>query len=235
MTKPQFFSIPELPQDHFTFNEINFYLTLDRHERIREWNYHNSLGVNTELENYGGQVIGQKIQDAFKLSHNFTGAGIAIYWQLGRLLGYWPTTFKQECVICRCFGVGEAQLSELIKNSPMTSALALRKLTKAGAGCGQCLVDVEAMVQSHNDRHGIDLGAKTKPAGLNPLSFLIKMSEVWNKWCEQNGHHSKLQFKGVNGYHILAAWEDREQEFVDRFKEDSKHKIEINFVFERVS
>jgi bacterioferritin-associated ferredoxin len=231
MTTIGFYGRLELPSDTFIFDDTTFYLSLDRKERIEQWAYETHDGRPcAELEALGTHLIGVTLQDAWVMSARFVGVGHAIYWQLGRLLGLWHADQPRVShLICRCFGVDQAKIFEHLKNAPDDDSKDLTKATRAGAGCGSCKIEIEQLLQSYRDGHGLKIKGVARPMGLNPLEFLISLEKSRLAWQELKQESCRLRFLGVCGYNVFADWQQEDESQVQAFRLEHQKKTGVNW------
>lgn len=230
----QFFGRPDLPQDCFRLNGLELFVNYDRRERIVEWRYESEQGPILELERAGQIIMGMSLQEAWLASADFSGIAHALYYQFGRLLGYFGprNEVHANTIVCRCFGISEQQLLDEIISNNEVDALKLRKTTRAGAGCGSCLVDIQTLIQNYCDEKAIASSFGKRPAGLNPLEFLLKLAGAWRTWLQQRGATSSAQFVGVDGYNVYIKCQHSERELLESFAREGRTKLKTNFSFE---
>lgn len=233
-SEAHYFGRPDLPQDSFRFNKLDLFVSYDRRERIVEWRYESEQGPILELERAGQIITGMTLQEAWIASGEFTGIAHAIYYQFARLLGYFGPRNEDQTnsIVCRCFGISEQQLlDEIIANNEV-DALKLRKTTRAGAGCGSCLVDVQTLIQSYCDQKAIASSYGKRPAGLNPLEFLIKLATAWESWQKSHKTQAAAEFVGVDGYKVFVRCEESGRVHLENFAREASAKLKVNFSFE---
>ena len=232
-----FFGLPTLPKDQFEFNHTKFFLNYDRKEKITEWNYHGPDGQVEELEDAGNIIIGLSLQEAFDKSAMFKGLSHAIYWQLGRLVGYWQQSHVdqfQNDLICRCFGVTRSDILKSVIEKSKTSLNDIGADTKAGLGCGQCHHDISKTVQDYCDKNSFVVTNKTKPLGLNPIAFLIKLNALLIQWNESQSHKLDLELLGIKDYTIYANWPSSQDVFIKSFNQTVIEECGIKLQWEKI-
>jgi len=229
-----FFGEPLLAQDHMRFNAMDFYLTLDRHERIAEWNYKTDYGVDQRFEKIGQKILGLTIHQAWQACATFE-AGLPVYFHLSRLLGMSATMNLQQNshIICRCFGVSAETLERELHRSSDYSLEFVAKKTRASLGCGSCLSDVRSMVQALKDTKAIDSGVKTRPLGMNPIDFMLLLASAWEQWRKRNDIEHEMKFIGVKGYCVYIRAEV-ETIALERFLEYARQALKVNFNLQQV-
>jgi len=53
-------------------------------------------------------------------------------------------------VVCKCFGVTDKELREVIEQNSLTTVEQVTNFTKAGGGCGNCIPDIEKILDEIN-------------------------------------------------------------------------------------
>ncbi len=49
-------------------------------------------------------------------------------------------------LVCKCFGITDAQIRKAIKDNDLTTVDEVTNYTKAGGGCGECILDIEKLL-----------------------------------------------------------------------------------------
>lgn len=62
--------------------------------------------------------------------------------------GVAPQEDGDETIICRCFGVSEAEILRVIRDNGLTEVDQITNFCKAGGGCGMCRDDLEALLEA---------------------------------------------------------------------------------------
>ncbi|PIP91829.1 MAG: hypothetical protein COW01_12155 [Bdellovibrionales bacterium CG12_big_fil_rev_8_21_14_0_65_38_15] len=229
------FGLPTLPKDQFEFNQTQFFISFDKKEKITEWNYYGPDGLVEELEKAGHEIIGLSLHEAFKKSASFTGSAHAVYWQLGRLLGYWQQTNVDQCqndLICRCFGVSRSEILEHVIQNSKTSLNEIGMATKAGLGCGQCHQDIKKTVQDYCDKYSYVVPSKTNPLGLNPISLLIKLDSFLTLWNEKQETRLKIELLGIKDYTVYAKYSESQANLLESFTTTVLNEFGLNLKWE---
>ncbi len=232
------FGHPTLPKDQFEFNQTQFFISFDKKEKITEWNYHGPDGQIDALEKAGGLIIGMSLNDAFSLSADFQGLAHGIFWQLGRLLGYWQQSHTyqfQNDLVCRCFGITRSEILKSVIQDSKTSLTEIGTATKAGLGCGQCHQDIAKTVQAYCDRQSFIVANKTKPLGLNPISLLRKLESFVEKWNKDQTEQLQLQLLGMKDYTVYAKWNESQDHLLEVLKEVILKEFELNLTWQQSS
>lgn len=232
------FGLPTLPKDQFEFNQTQFFLNFDKKEKITEWNYFGPSGRSAELEKAGALIIGLSLNEAFNRSASFQGLAHGIFWQLGRLLGYWQQSHSEQFqndLVCRCFAVTRSQILKNVIQDSKTSLTEIGSATKAGLGCGQCHKDIVKTVQVHCDRQSFIVLNKTKPLGLNPISLLIKLDSFIKKWNEDQPEKLNLELLGMKDYTVYAKWSDSQGHLLQGLNQYILNEFELKLNWQQAS
>tara|TARA_R110000868_G_scaffold226115_7_gene478626 strand:+ start:846 stop:1553 length:708 start_codon:yes stop_codon:yes gene_type:complete len=235
MERDKFFGELELPSDILRFEDIESQLNFNKKEIITAWKYKFAQGSRSDLEAIGEQIVGLSLLEAFKLTAQLSGHGQLIYWQLGRLLGYWQKTTLAQDLVCRCFNVTKTQIVDRIKKHGEVDPLAIRKSTRASAGCGSCKTQVSELIQSYCDETGLVVAAKTAPKGMNPIDWLIRLEEILLKWKKRESAEMDLRLLGVKNYTVYAAWPNSDNDMVGLFLNELRKEANLKVSLERVS
>ena len=88
-------------------------------------------------------------------------------------------------IVCRCKKVTRETLREAIELTPTMSREELTCQTQAGSGCGQCIHDLEELLQQAKPQvrrwHG------------EPNSYwVLQVQDSLNRWCERNSNWPQL-------------------------------------------
>lgn len=240
MSTQGFYGRPDFPADTFYFADLSLYLTLDRHERITEWKYECARGEQADLETLGASLIGQKLIHAWQAlrssSLNSSNNLLAVYTQLGRMLGHWPSHnhTQSKTLICRCFNVSLEQINAFLLKKPQASLQDLGRELRAGIGCGQCQREQQFVVQNFRDQNQIAINGQASPGGETPLSFLLLLQKLYESWsCDKKLNGDEFKFLGVQGYKVQAYWSDEHEMIADQFWRDSVNSLGINWQLQR--
>lgn len=76
-------------------------------------------------------------------------------------------------IICTCFGVPENEILRVIREDNLDSVEEIMNFTKAGGGCGQCIPDLEKLLETVRAER-----ATNQPAPQKPLTNLQKMKLI---------------------------------------------------------
>ena len=59
---------------------------------------------------------------------------------------------EHELIVCKCFGVTDRKILEVIAEHKLTTVEDVTHYTKAGGGCGQCIPDIQAILDEFWDK-----------------------------------------------------------------------------------
>ncbi len=229
-----FFGTPTLPKDTFEFNQLKFFLTYDKNEKITEWNYSDPNGVRQDLEFVGEQVLGMTLEQAWMKSASFKGDAHAVYWQLGRLLGFWIQDFHNslyEELVCRCFNVPKALVLKNLIEENHFDLLSIGKATKAGLGCGSCHKNIAQTIQDYCDLNAVVIDNKSKPKGINPIVFVLELDNKIARWKAEKYPKFKIEIKGIKDYTLYAQWEQQDDAIVEELKQSLLQSASLKLEF----
>jgi NifU-like protein len=77
-------------------------------------------------------------------------------------------------VICHCFGVTDKEIEKVAREKNLTTAQEIEEYTKAGSGCGQCVPEIESILQ----RIAEEKKKQTDPAPMTQLQKIRLIEEV---------------------------------------------------------
>ncbi len=225
-----FYGRPELADDVFHFGELTLYLGLDRQERVRHWSYETPSGPAPLWEQVGALIHGKKLHDAWHACIEAGAHAQAAYWQLGRMLGYWPVRELASPLVCRCFGVSRAMLESELEKKPESDLSQLRAQTRASVGCGTCRPQVEKLIQNYRDQHALVINGWSMPGGHTPLQLLIRLQAYFKHWQAQRpGQLSQVKFLGVRHYDVFVTGHETEATAWDEFVVQSRRELGLNW------
>ncbi|MBH48226.1 MAG: hypothetical protein CME71_08660 [Halobacteriovorax sp.] len=235
MQQSEFFGELELPSDILQIDGFNFSLSFNKKEVITAWKYKCAAGPSLELEKIGQLIMGATLLEAFEKVSSLGGYAQLVYWQLGRLLGYWQQTAFPNDLVCRCFNVTRSQIVTRIKDHHEIDLLELRKSTRVCAGCTSCKAQVQQLVQQYCDENAVVTAGKTAPKGMNPLDLLLRVDQTFNKWKQQHLSTIELSLKGIKDYTLYASWNDQDNAQVLDFFNQLRVEAKIKLAVERVA
>ncbi|WP_372654106.1 (2Fe-2S)-binding protein [Halobacteriovorax sp.] len=149
-------------------------------------------------------------------------------------------------LICRCFGVSELQISDIVKANPKADLLYVADQLKASIGCGSCREDViEAISKVKNnilikedkvlDSKFDKDGNRVRPLGLAPSEFVIKVDDLKRKWMkEQELDKYTIVILSVSGHTVVFKILPNENSryILDTFHEYAESKLGITLRFD---
>lgn len=77
-------------------------------------------------------------------------------------------------VICKCFGVTEEKIRQIIKENNLVSLGEITNFTKAGGGCGHCIGEIQAVLDEEVEKRG---SAQSKKP-VNKTQLILKINKV---------------------------------------------------------
>ena len=151
-------------------------------------------------------------------------------------------------LICRCFGVSEKQIFDLVKKGASADLLKIADELKATIGCGTCKSDVnEALGKAKNVKliegdklRSLDLkfdteGARVRPMGVTPCEFVLKIDGLKSKWMkEQELDSYKIEILGISGHALSFSVEPSEngRYILNTFSEYVEDKLGLALRFD---
>ena len=114
--------------------------------------------TNQDIANYLGGLPEQKMHCSV-MGREALEAAIANF-RTGRT----GKTVLEGKVICKCYGVTEAEIERVVRENGLATVEQVTNYTKAGGGCGKCKPDIERLLEKA--KHEREAQQKTtKPAG----------------------------------------------------------------------
>lgn len=118
---------------------------IDKHQVINEVGIEGELIEGNELTSFFETLIGQKLDDVYRLNASQIGHeyGEIISLHLKRMIEVFRgdvVAFNYKNLICRCFGVTKDEL--LTKSKEVTTLEQITEMTNACMGCRSCRDDV---------------------------------------------------------------------------------------------
>ena len=155
---------------------------------------------------------------------------------------------SSDKLICRCFGVSEKQIFDLVKETPSIDLLNIADKLKATIGCGSCKVDVsETLSKAKNIKliegdklRSLDLkfdteGARVRPMGLTPCEFVLKVDGLKTKWMkEQELDSYQIEILGISGHALSFSVQpsDNGRYILNTFSEYVEDKLGLVLRFD---
>lgn len=152
-------------------------------------------------------------------------------------------------LICRCFGVSESQIKEVINKSNEAGILDVADKLRATIGCGTCRKDVEQLIlTTKNEKlssiseNSLNLkfdsnGERIRPMGLSPAEFVLKIDSLKSSWMrEQELINYKIEIDSISGHtlYLKVTPNDNAQYILDTFKEYVEDKLKLTLCFNRL-
>jgi len=81
----------------------------------------------------------------------------------------WDKQVEGE-VICHCFGVTDKEIEQVVRENDVTTVEELTNACKAGGGCGNCIPDLESMIQRFSAE-----GVAEETGAARPMTNLQKI------------------------------------------------------------
>lgn len=95
-----------------------------------------------------------------------------------------PDTEEDEGkIVCNCFGVTDKKIERVIREHNLTSVDEVTHYTKAGGGCGSCIMDIEDIIRSVRgkmEKEAKETGAELPPEKLTNIKKMQKIMEIIN-------------------------------------------------------
>lgn len=115
-------------------------------------------------------------------------------------------------LVCRCFGVYQSQIEELVKDKPKISLAEVSAATMAGAGCASCRLDVELIMKeaalqagyTEERRHRDSQGRRLRLLGLTPAKFVLKVDPLIQKWLADNQIAAEVEILKLVGEELFV-------------------------------
>lgn len=77
-------------------------------------------------------------------------------------------------IVCRCFGVTEATIRRAIRENSLTTVGEVTDFTKAGGACGQCIPDIQRILDEELEARR----RSDQPAAKKPMTNIERMQRV---------------------------------------------------------
>ena len=114
-------------------------------------------------------------------------------------------TIGEGELICRCFGVYEKEIQEVIRKEGFSSFRAVLDETCAGGGCATCKPQVQEILskESVNGPTLFDSFQETgkipRIDGMTPVDVILKSEKILNKFEEKEGVSDSFEIIGLRG------------------------------------
>ena len=191
--KPSFYNLEE--STIFQGEKASLYLDITKKNIIQdigyEWN--GEEDVARGLEYLCQQVKGESLDTWSKnidegLDHVLVGLGYSLLKKA--MTNYqgqppaWIETLdhRDHLLVCRCFGVSQKHIDDILKKEPTTCLFDITNQTKAGAACGSCENDIQTMIEEFRinqasflfENNEIRNRKRIRPLGLSPSEFFLQ-------------------------------------------------------------
>jgi len=109
-----------------------------------------------------------------------------------------------DSLVCRCFGLYEAQIMALVHSNPEIDGKGVTDETMAGGGCTSCSNDIAGIIARTKDFFGLatDKTKQLKIQGLYPAQMIILLDEILK------GLSGDLEIISLNGYDLTLRAEE---------------------------
>ena len=128
----------------------------------------------------------------------------------------WNKEIEGE-VICHCFGVTDKEIEKIVREHDVTTVEELTNACKAGGGCGNCIPELEAMVQRLSAEEASD-----EEGGVPPMTNLQRIHLIEDvidreirpalrqdggdlELVDVNGNQVKVRFRGACSGCVVSA------------------------------
>jgi len=128
----------------------------------------------------------------------------------------WNKEIEGE-VICHCFGVTDKEIEKIVREHDVTTVEELTNACKAGGGCGNCIPELEAMVQRLSAEETGD-----EEGGVPPMTNLQRIHLIEDvidreirpalrqdggdlELVDVNGNQVKVRFRGACSGCVVSA------------------------------
>lgn len=122
-----------------------------------------------------------------------------------------PHAHEEGALICKCFGVTDAQIIRAIRDNHLTTVEEVTQYTKAGGACGDCLDKIAEIVATELGKKPLQ---EIKPAAPRPLTNVQRMQrtikiideEIRPELAKDGGD---IELIDVDGPRVLVALRGR--------------------------
>ncbi len=147
---------------------------------------------------------------------------------------------SQDTLYCRCFGVYESSLVDLLLDHPHEDIKFFSDQTKAGAGCSSCTSDIKSLIQRVRDRLAMvpDEGdyQRARPLGKTPVEFSFFLQRELDK-LQREAQFKKYDFKlnAVKNYDVTLKLSSEKNLAELELKLNhyffNEHELKLSFCF----
>jgi NifU-like protein len=89
-----------------------------------------------------------------------------------------PVKSAQGELVCKCFGVTDAEIEKVVRVNRLTSVEEITQFTKAGGGCGQCKPKLEELLDRILHQHAGVAAESQKPSRMTALKRIKLIEEA---------------------------------------------------------
>ncbi len=110
-----------------------------------------------------------------------------------------------EHIVCRCFGVSEELIQNIVKENALSSVDEVTNYTKAGGGCGDCIVDIQKII---DESQGIVQKQPILPKKkLTNIQRMQKVMDVIEQEIQPvlQGDGGRIELVDINGLLVSVA------------------------------
>ena len=148
-----------------------------------------------------------------------------------------PVPHAQEIgrLVCKCFGVTDAQIIRTIRENNLKTVEEVTDYTKAGGGCGECLDKIAEILAVELGRKQTEEAqqAKAKPALTNVQRMQAVMKLIAESVTPSLSAGESVELVDVDGLRVTLAVQSAKQEALQKMVEALfREKIEDGIVVE---
>jgi NifU-like protein len=93
-----------------------------------------------------------------------------------------PVNIKETSrVVCKCFGVTEEKIRQVIRENNITDVAGITNYTKAGGGCGKCIEDIQEILDEELEK----INTKPEKKPLTKTQMIIKVNNVLENYVAE--------------------------------------------------
>lgn len=110
-------------------------------------------------------------------------------------------------LVCKCFGVSDVQIRRAIRENNLTTVAEVTNFTKAGGGCGDCIPDIQAIL---DEEHGVLPLKKLEIKPKKGMSNVERMQKVLKALEEEirprlNADGGDIDLVDMDGVNVIVA------------------------------
>lgn len=105
-------------------------------------------------------------------------------------------------IVCKCFGVTEEKIRQVIQENKLTNVADITNYTKAGGGCGKCIPDIQVILDDELKKQG----SKPEKKALTKTQMIIKVNSVLENYvsAELNKDGGDIELVDVEGNKVFV-------------------------------